>query len=240
MNYLLFIGGGLGEVGLEERAAALDQLDTWVSETERSGVRILGRPLELPDTSTTVRVRDGETLLSDGPFAEAKEWIGGFDLIEAADLDEALAVTARHPIARYSKIELRPLHDGLQVTDAVREWGARQPPDSWVLFFCLDGIPKADVVEARVAREAEQWGARQRERGTLIFGHALRHVDTATTVRVRDGETLLTDGPFVESKEFIGGLAVLCGVTREEAIAIASEHPVAAFHRVEVRRFMEG
>jgi hypothetical protein len=58
--------------------------------------------------ATTVRVRDAEVLLSDGPFAESKEQIAGFDIIECADLDEAIEVAAKHPVAAFGSIEVRP------------------------------------------------------------------------------------------------------------------------------------
>jgi hypothetical protein len=54
-------------------------------------------------------VRDGRALISDGPFAETKEQVGGYDIIECADLDEAVAVAAAHPMARYGAVEVRPL-----------------------------------------------------------------------------------------------------------------------------------
>ena len=61
------------------------------------GVRLFGRELDIPDTAVTVRVRDGETLVTDGPFAETKEFVGGFDLLDCADLDEAIEVAAQEP-----------------------------------------------------------------------------------------------------------------------------------------------
>jgi hypothetical protein len=62
-------------------------------------------------TATTVRVRNGQLLVSDGPFAETKELIVGFDLLDCADLDEAIEVARTHPMARGGRIELRPLAD---------------------------------------------------------------------------------------------------------------------------------
>ena len=73
-----------------------------------SGVRLMGDQLRPASDATTVRVRDGEVLLADGPFAETKEQIAGFDIIECADLDQALEVAARHPVARFGTIEVRP------------------------------------------------------------------------------------------------------------------------------------
>jgi hypothetical protein len=58
--------------------------------------------------ATTVRCRNGKVLVTDGPFAETKEWIGGFDLLECADLHEAIEVASKHPMARFGRIEIRP------------------------------------------------------------------------------------------------------------------------------------
>jgi hypothetical protein len=60
------------------------------------------------DRAITVRKRNGKVLKTDGPFAETKEWIAGFDVIECASLDEAIEVAAKHPMARFGKIEIRP------------------------------------------------------------------------------------------------------------------------------------
>jgi len=82
-------------------------IDSWVSEMDGRGVRLEGYPLS-PDEATTVRVRGGEVLVSDGPFAETKELMVGYDLLECADLDEAIEVASKHPLARRGAMELRP------------------------------------------------------------------------------------------------------------------------------------
>ncbi|HYB15773.1 MAG TPA: YciI family protein [Streptosporangiaceae bacterium] len=82
-------------------------VESWVEEMDGRGVRLEGHPLE-PSDATTVRVRDGQVLISDGPFAETKEVMVGFDILECADLDEAIEVAARHPLARRGAMELRP------------------------------------------------------------------------------------------------------------------------------------
>jgi hypothetical protein len=81
----------------------------WTEEMQRRGVLQGGAGLRPPTDATTVRVRDGQVLLTDGPFAEAKDQIGGFCLIECSDLDEAIEVVAKHPAAGYGTIEIRPL-----------------------------------------------------------------------------------------------------------------------------------
>jgi hypothetical protein len=81
----------------------------WVAEVDGRGIRKTGSRLRPISDATTVRIRDGELLLSDGPFAETKEQVAGFDLLECADLDEALEVAAKHPMATWGTIEVRPL-----------------------------------------------------------------------------------------------------------------------------------
>jgi hypothetical protein len=81
----------------------------WVQEMDARGVRKFGSRLRPVSDATTVQVRGGEVLLSDGPFAETKEQIGGFDLLECEDLDEAIEVASKHPGARFGTIEVRPL-----------------------------------------------------------------------------------------------------------------------------------
>jgi hypothetical protein len=80
----------------------------WLDEMIARGIRLDGDRLRPPSAATTVRVRDGEVLLADGPFAETKEAIAGFDIIECANLDEAIEVAAKHPVAEFGSIEVRP------------------------------------------------------------------------------------------------------------------------------------
>ncbi len=78
-------------------------------ELKEKGKYVGGNPLMPTTTATTVRVRDGKRLTTDGPFAETKEQLGGYFLIEAKDLDEAIAIAARIPAAREGSIEVRPI-----------------------------------------------------------------------------------------------------------------------------------
>jgi hypothetical protein len=74
----------------------------------RQGIQTFWQPFDRGDQAITVRKRNGRVLKTDGPFAETKEWIAGFDVIECASLDEAIEVAAKHPMARFGKIEIRP------------------------------------------------------------------------------------------------------------------------------------
>lgn len=86
-------------------------------ELHASGCLLQSQQLEPPATAKTLRVRDGHSRVVDGPFAETKEMLAGFNLIEAADIDEAMRIAAEFPWARFGSIEVRPVRD----IDAVRK-----------------------------------------------------------------------------------------------------------------------
>nr|WP_236647111.1 YciI family protein [Micromonospora acroterricola] len=88
--------------------ADVPDIHAWVAENDGRGRRLQGDALAPTTAATTVRVRDGELLVSDGPFAETTEVIVGFDLLDCADLDEAIEVARAHPMARQGRLELRP------------------------------------------------------------------------------------------------------------------------------------
>ena len=108
MKYLMFVCVDEELVTPESMKDMPRDTMTWVTEMDGRGVRVQGNRLQQLDSATTVRVREGEVVLADGPFAETKEYIAGYDLLECADLDEALEVAGKHPVARIGSIEVRP------------------------------------------------------------------------------------------------------------------------------------
>jgi hypothetical protein len=110
VRYLLLVcGEDQAHKAMEADGSFVANCHAWVDEMRLRGALVATGGLRPPDDATTVRVRDDQVLLSDGPFAETKQLIAGFSLIECSDLDEALEVTAKHPAARYGTIEIRPL-----------------------------------------------------------------------------------------------------------------------------------
>jgi hypothetical protein len=93
----------------EDMTAEYQLWQSWVSELKEAGALRDNRGLSGVDAATTVRVRDGERQITDGPFAETKEYLGGYFLIEADDLDAALGFAARMPAAAYGSVEVRPV-----------------------------------------------------------------------------------------------------------------------------------
>lgn len=90
-------------------AALIEEYGKFTEEIEATGNYIGGEALMTSETATTVRVRNGETLTTDGPFAETKEQLGGYYLIEAASLDEAIGIAAKIPSAKDGCVEVRPV-----------------------------------------------------------------------------------------------------------------------------------
>ena len=95
----------------EHGTEGMPSLDSWLDEMLPRGVNLHGDRLRNVDDATTVQVRDREMLISDGPFAETKEQIAGYDVIECADLDEAIEIAAKHPTAWLGTIEVRPIQE---------------------------------------------------------------------------------------------------------------------------------
>lgn len=104
MKYMMFV------VTSATPDATPDDSDVnlWVDPLDASGKRVIGEVLEPPKNSKVVRVRDGKLTVTDGPFAETKEWIAGFDILECENLDEAIEIAAKHPMARNGQLEIRP------------------------------------------------------------------------------------------------------------------------------------
>ena len=112
MQYMLLIyddeklWSGLSDA---ERGSIMQEYFTFTNGLRESGAFVDGAPLQPTSTATTVRLREGEQLVTDGPFAETKEQLGGFYLVEAESIDEAIAHAARIPSARLGSIEVRPV-----------------------------------------------------------------------------------------------------------------------------------
>src|SRR5882757_9238330 len=112
MKYMLLIYDNekdLAAMTADTRQKFHGEYVTFTKEIRQSGHHVAGDPLQPVQTATTLRVRGGKTSMVDGPFAETREQLGGFYMIEAKDLDEATKIAARVPSARTGSIEVRPL-----------------------------------------------------------------------------------------------------------------------------------
>jgi hypothetical protein len=122
---LLIYAPAEGGPSPEQLAAEMPKWMAYTEALRNAGVMTAGDPLQGSDTATTVRVRDGETVVSDGPFAETKEILGGYYIIDVPDLDAALGWAARIPSAPYGSVEVRPVMVFDQDPSATSEAGAQ-------------------------------------------------------------------------------------------------------------------
>jgi hypothetical protein len=111
MKYMLLIYHNEQVLSDSEREACYVESTRLAHDLKESGRFLSANPLHPVSTATAVRVREGKRIVTDGPFAETREQLGGYFLIEADDLDEALAIAARIPMARKGTIEVRPVID---------------------------------------------------------------------------------------------------------------------------------
>jgi hypothetical protein len=234
MNYLALIWAD-GRPSREDLAVMQRELPVFGEHPEWGRVRLLGRELELPEKAATVRVRDGETLVADGPFAETKEFIAGFDLLDATGPDQAIAFAAACPISWFQPIEVRPFAGEVSLDERALAFGRMEDGGARPHLLCpwVDG----ETADPGLLDEVEAWREGLRVRGRHVLGHALAGPQEATTVRVRDGSRELTPGPFTQIPQVMVGIDVVNCADRDRAIEIAATHPLAREHAIEVRPF---
>jgi len=239
MQYALFYAEGADPLPY---VPADDNVGDWVDELEARGVSEYGERLRPEHDATTVRVRGGEVLVVDGPFTESKESIGGFDVIDVRDLDEAIEIASKHPAASFGRVEIRPF---VQWPDA--EPGARIVPDGfaerpprgrrYVMLVVAEptGERSAGGGDAAAEDDPEAWVREMDGRGVRQFGEVLRPPSDATFVRRRNDEVLVTDGGYAESKEWVAGFDLIDVRDLAEAIEVAAKHPMARGGAIELR-----
>jgi hypothetical protein len=219
------------------------ELHGWVEEMLGRGIELDGARLHDTSDATTVRAPGGDTQVTDGPFAETKEQIAGYDVIDCPDLDTALAVAAAHPTLHVGAIEVRAFEGqgpDPQVAEAVPE-GRRR----YLMLVCAamgdapDPSESSDVDDASASDDEEgmevidRWISETGER--RLYGWELVHPAHAVTVRRVDGQVVTTDGPFAETKEQVAGFDLLECADLDDAIQIAASHPVASGGVLELR-----
>lgn len=105
MKYMMFVAT---DSEPDTAPEAPGEVEAWFDDVQARGKHVAGDRLRPVEDATTVRMRGGELLVTDGPFTESKDWIAGFDILECEDLDEAIEIAAKHPMARAGRLELRP------------------------------------------------------------------------------------------------------------------------------------
>jgi hypothetical protein len=216
-----------------ESSAICDQLAA-------QGKFVTSSPLEYVQSATSVRVRNGQTQITTGPFAETTEQLGGFYLLDFENLDQAIEVASRLPPAKKGTVEIRPVLEleGLPPArfDLVHQHGDSVKP---FLLLCYDDEAHWNAVgpEALHAAMMEAVGVTRQlaDRQQYISASPLHPVATATSVRVHEGRRLVSDGPFAETREVLGGYYLILASDQREAESVAARHSGARVGTVEVR-----
>lgn len=239
MKFMLLIYGAENCWTDEERSACMVESLAICDELAARGQFIDASPLEPVATAITVRVRGGQTLVTDGPFAETTEQLGGYFVLDLPDLDAAIAVAGRLPPAPKGTVEIRPLVvlDGLPPGRPVS--AAEGQPGTPYLMLCYDDEAawRAAGPEAHRAAMAEAVALCRElgDSGAYMSAAPLHPAETATCVRVRDGRRVITDGPFAETHEVLGGYYLILAESRDAVVRIAERHPGVGVGSVEVR-----
>ena len=205
---------------------------SWVEETIGSGVNLQGSRLRPTADATTIKIRDGELIVTDGPYAETREQVAGYDVLECASLEEAVRWAAGTPTPGWGRSRCAPWPDS---APAVPLPEPGEGKIRYMMLVCTD--PAVDPREFARIEPVDPWVAEMDGRGVRLFGSELEPPSSARTVRVRDKRAIVTDGPFAETKEQIAGFDVLECADLDEAIEVASRHPMARLGILEVRPF---
>lgn len=244
MKYMLLVYSPESAWTEEEWNACTVESTTVCHDLQSKGQFIAASPLHPVATAASVRVRQGQPIVTAGPFAETVEQLGGFFLIEVSNLDEAIAVAGRLPSAKKGTVEVRPVAplDGLPA-DKFTATPPNRATQSRYMLLCYDHEAtwnEAGPAALRAAQaEAADLTQQLDSRGQYISASPLHPVATATSVRIREGRRIVTDGPFAETHEFLGGYYLIHARDLNEAIAVAAQHSGARVGTVEVRRLFD-
>jgi len=205
------------------------EMKKFAGELARQGKLRRGAPLVAESAGARVRVRDGKAFVSDGPFAESKEIVGGFWIIEAASREEAIEIARRCPHARHGVVEVH----------LVRWRDTAADPEKGIPFlFAFQTEPGLTDPDGSKMREMIGFGEALKRDGKFLETAPLAHDPPPARIEPRGGKTLVTDGPFAEAKETVGGYGIVRVASRAEAIDLAKRYPHAKWGPVEVREIM--
>src|SRR5262245_12507583 len=215
----------------EERESLIEKCFAYDDVLRRSGHWTgVGEALELSRAAKTLRSKAGKVIVTDGPYAETKEQLGGLGVIEARDLEHAIELMSKHPGLAFGPFEIRPI-DG-DLTDRCQpKTGKSGARSEGVKILCLGyGFENTWNAMSPSERDAmiEKCMAYDevlRKYGASLGGVALQSIDTAKTLRNKGGKVLVTDGPYAETKEQLGGVAIHRFMDIDRAVEAWSNHP---------------
>lgn len=209
--------------------ADMQAMGRFAAELARNGTLKCGFPLADADQAARIDARSGSPLVSDGPFAETKEVMGGAWIIEAADRDEAIDIARRTPHARAGVVEVHKIHRRHRYDDS----GTGTP-----FLFVFKRVPGLTDPDDSKFRAMIDFADDLAAKGQLFETTPLAQTPPAARVVPNDGKPLVLDGPFAEAKELVGGYSLVRAADRATAVELATRYPHTRWAPVEVREIL--
>lgn len=240
MKYMLLIYSAEDAWTEDQRKACMLRSMAIGDELDRQGKFVASSPLYSVSSATCVRVRNGRRQITDGPFAETTEQLGGYYILDVADLDEAIEVAAQLPPAQKGCVEIRPLRtlpEPLALPEAPAKTQADdgQPSITYLLLmYEEEGVWQPHEFGQALAQSV-QLCHQLKSKGQYLSAAPLQPSHTATCVQIKAGKRIITDGPFSETKEQLGGYFLIKVTDLDEAIAIAADLPGTQRGTTEIR-----
>jgi hypothetical protein len=214
-------------------------IDVLNEEMEAKGIRLFAGGLRPASDAKSLRVQpDGKVLVTDGPYLETKEHVGGFWILQAADMDEALAWARKAVVACRAPVEVRSFFRS-DPTVLLARRPLKEGMTQYLTTIQLpDNFDPSSVDEAMV-RDMDALGKEMEASGVReVFAGGLSPASDAKSLRAQpDGKVLVTDGPYLETKEHIGGLSIVEAADMDEVLALARKGAVVCRASGEVRPF---
>ena len=227
MEFLLLFNERTGTPAPEKEGFAA--MKKYSGELRSRGMLRRGGPLAPAAAGATVRVRDGKASITDGPFPETKELIAGFWIVDVPGRAEVLEVARQCPHVQRGPIEVHVVRLRYTFTDS-------ENGTPFLFAFRMEpGLVDPDDAKLR---EMLAFGQALERKGTLFETARLGDEPPPARVETKAGKILVTDGPFAETKDVLGGYGLVRLPGRAEAIDLATRYPHAGWGPVEVREIL--
>lgn len=239
MKYMLLIYRAEDCWTDDERAECMYESMSICNELAEQGKLLAISPLCSVTTASCVRVRNGQRQVTDGPFVETTQQLGGYYIVDVDSLDEAVDIASQLPPATKGTVEVRPLlpvpdplpFPDLPAEDPIAISGSKK---YILLMYAEEGVWPPEEHALALAESVEICHDLHRQ-GQFVAAAPLQPPATAICVRVKNSKRITVDGPFLETKEQLGGYFLIDVANIDEAISIASRIPGARRGTAEIR-----
>ncbi len=236
MRYMLLLYGPEPTADQPEDPNIMEAYGAFTEEVVTNGAMVHGEALELSPTARSLRLDGGRVMVTDGPFVETHEQLGGFYILDCASLEEAQHYAAKIPAASEGRVEVR-----LMAGHDTRIHDIQGKHRFMALIYGDEAryVPFESEAQRAIVSGHQRFTSELIETGEFVTGDGLHLTNDATTVSVRDGATVVSDGPYAETREVLGGFYEFACESLERAIELGSKLLFNDNGGVEVRPVMD-